>query len=77
MNMSGFGLPPTNIVCVDCCENNDAQDDALPLLWHGYNLQTLVKEDMTRAPITVPTMVPFPPKSDVPPITTAAIACSS
>ena len=41
MNMSGLGLPPTNIVCVDCRENNDAQDDALPLLWHGYNLQTV------------------------------------
>jgi hypothetical protein len=37
----------------------------------------LLSTEMMRAPMTVPMMVPLPPASDVPPITTAAIACSS
>ena len=32
---------------------------------------------MMSAPMTVPTIEPLPPLSDVPPMTTAAIACSS
>jgi hypothetical protein len=32
---------------------------------------------MMSAPITVPMIEPLPPASDVPPMTTAAMACSS
>ena len=37
----------------------------------------LLSTEMISAPITVPTTEPLPPASDVPPMTTAAIACSS
>ena len=32
---------------------------------------------MINAPMIVPTMMPLPPSSEVPPMMTAAIACSS
>jgi hypothetical protein len=37
----------------------------------------LLRTEMIRAPMTVPTIEPVPPVSEVPPMTTAAIACSS
>jgi len=37
----------------------------------------LVSTLMTKAPITVPKIVPSPPLSDVPPMTTAAMASNS
>ena len=37
----------------------------------------LLSTEMISAPMIVPTIEPLPPASDVPPMTTAAIACSS
>ncbi len=37
----------------------------------------LLSTEMISAPMMVPMMEPLPPVSEVPPITTAAMACSS
>ncbi len=37
----------------------------------------LLSTEMISAPMTVPRMVPLPPDSEVPPMTTAAMAWSS
>ena len=42
-----------------------------------FSVKTLVSVVKIRTPSTVPTMVPRPPLSRVPPMTTAAIASSS
>ena len=42
-----------------------------------FRMKTFVSVEKIRTPRTVPTMVPRPPVSRVPPMTTAAIASSS
>ncbi len=50
-----------------CCQNG----------WTPVRMRPVVSTDRIAVPITVPKIVPVPPKIDAPPITTAAIAYSS